>query len=114
MICNLSYLTEMMDGKNHLIKGILDAFLEQFPGELQCINEAVTKTDYITIKSVAHTMKSSVSIVGISILNPVLKEIEDLALHATDIEKIKRLTVQLNLISGMATEEIERDKLNYC
>ena len=42
-VCHLNYLTEMMGGKKHLIKGIIDAFLKQVPEELQSINEAIVK-----------------------------------------------------------------------
>src|ERR1700690_2153568 len=77
-VCDLNYLTELMGNKNHLIIGIMDAFLMQVPEELKCIGDAIAKTDYAIIRSFAHTMKSSVSIMGISILTPILKEMEDL------------------------------------
>src|SRR5665213_2386225 len=85
-VCNLHYLTEMMDNKKPLIGGIMDTFLQQIPEELKSINEAIAKTDYATIKSFAHTMKSSVSIMGISILTPILQEMEALGKTATGIE----------------------------
>lgn len=112
-MCNLSYLSEMMAGKKDLIKGMMDAFLKQVPEELQSINDAITKTDYATIKNFAHTMKSSVSIMGIAVLIPVLKGMEDLGAMAEDIEKIKELNQKLNLICGQAIEEIEKEKHNY-
>jgi len=118
-VCDFNYLTEMMGNKKHLINGIMDAFLTQIPEELQSINNAIVKTDYLTIKSFAHTMKSSVSIMGISILMPVLQEMEELATKAlavplsVSIEKIKELNEKLNLICKQAIEEIEKEKPNY-
>jgi HPt (histidine-containing phosphotransfer) domain-containing protein len=112
-VCDLNYLKEMMGSKKHLINEIMDAFLKQVPEELQSIKEAITKTDYAIIKSFSHTMKSSVSIMGVSKLTPVLQEMEDLATKETDIEKIKELNDTLNLICKQATEEIEREKMNY-
>ena len=112
-VCHLNYLTEMMGGKKHLIKGIIDAFLKQVPEELQSINEAIVKLDYATIKNFANSMKSSVSIMGISVLTPVLQEMEDLGGMAADIAKIKQLNQNLNLICKQAIEEIEREKHNY-
>lgn len=112
-VCHLNYLTEMMGGKKHLIKGIIDAFLKQVPEELQSINEAIVKLDYATIKNFAHTMKSSVSIMGISVLTPVLQEMEDLGGMAADIAKIKQLNQNLNLICKQAIEEIDREKHLY-
>ncbi|MFA6924811.1 MAG: Hpt domain-containing protein [Bacteroidales bacterium] len=110
-VCDFRYLNEIMNGKKHLIKEITNAFLKQLPEELHCINDAITKTDYAIIKSFAHSMKSSVSIMGISILAPVLQEMEELGTTAADIEKIKELNQTLNLICNKAILEIE--KHNY-
>ena len=112
-ICNLKYLTEMMGGKNNLIKGIIDAFLLQVPDELLSINAAIEKTDYPTIKSLAHTMKSSVSIMGISLLIPILQEMESLGTAATNIGRIKELSIELNIICHQAFKEVEIEKNNY-
>src|ERR1035437_9355406 len=112
-ICDLKYLTEMMGGKKSLIKEIIDVFLKQVPEELQSINDAILKTDYATIKNFAHTMKSSVSIMGISVLTPVLQEMEDLGAKSADIEKIKELNQKLNLLCKQAIEEIEIEKHKY-
>jgi HPt (histidine-containing phosphotransfer) domain-containing protein len=112
-VCDLKYLTEMMGSKKNLIKGIMDAFLEQVPDELKSINDAIPKADYASIKVFSHTMKSSVSIMGVSKLTPILQEMEDLANKATDIEKIIELNEKLNLICKQAIEEIKRELPNY-
>lgn len=112
-VCNFSYLADMMANKKSLIKGIIDAFLKQVPEDLQFINDAVTKSDYATIKNIAHAMKSTVSVMGISVLVPVLQEMEDLGAAAKDFEKIKELNQKLNLICKQAMEEIKREKPKY-
>ncbi len=112
-VCDLSYLSETMAGKKHLMKEIMDVFLKQVPEELENINEAIAKTDYETIKSFSHTMKSSVSIMGISVLEPILREMEDLGAQRTSIEKIQKLNTNLNTICKQAIGEIEKEKLNY-
>jgi HPt (histidine-containing phosphotransfer) domain-containing protein len=112
-VCNLQYLIDMMGNKKPLINGIMNSFLEQIPEELKSIEDAIEKTDYAIIKSFAHTMKSSVSIMGISILTPILQEMENLSKVATGIEKIKELNLQLNSICKQAIKEIETEKINY-
>lgn len=112
-VCDLSYLAKMVNGKKHLIKGIIDVFLKQIPEELQYIKEAIIKTDYNTIMNYSHTMRSSVSIMGISILSPVLEEMEELGKSATGIERITELNKTLNLICQQAIEETECEKHNY-
>lgn len=112
-VCDFRYITEMVNGNKHLIKGIMDVFLLQVPEDILCINEAVSKADYPTIKNYSHAMKSSVSIMGIFLLSSVLIEMEDLGKKAIDIEKIKELNLNLNLICKQAIKEIEIEKLNY-
>lgn len=112
-VCDISYLTEMVHGKNNLIREIMDEFLIQISTELQCISDAVEKRNYQVIKNLAHSMKSSVSIMGVSILTPVLQEIEDLGANAMDIDKIKKLHIILNLICKQVIEEIESIKHRY-
>lgn len=112
-VCDLKNLYTMMGGKKHLIIGLMNTFLSQIREELQRINDAINKKDYPTIKKMAHTIKSSVSIMGISVLVPVLREMEYSGAIAASIEKIKEQNVTLNLICNQAIEEIEKEKLNY-
>lgn len=112
-VCDLKELIEMMGGKRHLIKGIMDSFLVQMREELKGINEAVSKTDYAIIKRFSHSMRSTVSIMGISALAIVLKEMEDLGTMATGIEKIKEHNKKLNVICSQAIDEIEKEILKY-
>lgn len=112
-VSNLSYLSETMGGNKKLIKEIMDVFLKQAPEELSTLNKAMEKKDYVMIKNVAHTMKSSASIMGISALTNILKEMEEMAKGGINIEKIKPLNDQLNIICKQAIEEIEKEKPNY-
>ncbi len=112
-VCNLGYLAEMMGHKAHLIKGILDTFLTQVPEELRCINEAVEKSEYDVIRRYAHTMKSSVSILGIAALAPILKEMESLSVKEEKMDEIRGLCQKLNVLCEQAIAEIEIEKQNY-
>lgn len=112
-VCDLSYLTEIMGGKKHLIRGIMDTFLTQIPEELNSINEAILTTDYDKIKRYAHTMKSSVTIVGITVLITILKELEELGKTAGSMNRINELNRELTMICKKALEEIEAAKPNY-
>ena len=117
-VCNLNYLSELMGGKRELIREIMDVFLKQIPEEMQSINIAIAKSDYPTIKKFAHTMKSTVSVMGITSLASILSEMEDLGAKATgpenyQDEKIKTLNQKLNFICNQAIKEIEREKLKF-
>ena len=112
-VCDLGYLSELMGAKKLLIRGIMDAFLRQIPEELKAMNDAIAKTDYVTIKNFAHTMKSSVSIMGISVLTPILQEMESIGGSGSGVERIKQLNEMLNLICARAIAEVEIEKGNY-
>lgn len=112
-VSNLSYIFETMGGKKHLVKKIIDAFLIQVPNELNSINSAVPKSNYAAIKRSAHSMKSSISIMGIAQLKPILEEMEILAGAENGIDEIKQLYNKLNTICRQAFEEIENDKQNF-
>jgi HPt (histidine-containing phosphotransfer) domain-containing protein len=112
-VCNFSYLSEIMNAKKHLILGIMDIFLQQIPEELKGINEAIQKTDYETTRRYAHTMKSSVAILGITALNPILREMEELSTQAVGFDKIKELSLKLNQICEQALAEVEKEKILY-
>jgi HPt (histidine-containing phosphotransfer) domain-containing protein len=110
---DLSYLSDTMGGNKKLIREVMDVFLKQAPEELAKLNKAVEAKDYATIKNLSHTMKSSTSIMGISSLTGVLKEMEELAKDSANIERIKVLNEAINSICKQAIEEVEMEKLNY-
>jgi HPt (histidine-containing phosphotransfer) domain-containing protein len=103
----------MVGGKQPVMIEIMNAFLKQIPEELEAMNNAILISDFAVIKSYAHTMKSSVSIMGISSLTPVLQQMEDLGTQATGIDKIVRLNEQLIVLCKQAIAEVETEKHNY-
>lgn len=112
-ICNFKYLTELMNGKKKSIEDILGVFLAEIPEALQSINSAFAKTDFESLKKMAHTMRSSVSIMGISVLTPILQEMENLGKEAdsASMERIGKLIQALNVFCKRAIEEVENKKL---
>jgi PAS domain S-box-containing protein len=112
-VINLDYLTDIMSGKKELIKETIDIFLKQASEDLPIINDAVDKTDYLTVKRFAHRMKSTITMMGISSLSPVLDEMEVLGKAENDIERIKILNKTLNSTYAQALEEIKIERLKY-
>lgn len=117
-MCNFDYLNEAMGSRKNLIKGMIDVFLVQAPKDLQNIREAITKSDYALLKSSAHSMRSSVSIMGISVLVPVLLEMEELggtlpSPGVKQLEKLKELNSTLEITCRQAIGEIEKERYNF-
>jgi HPt (histidine-containing phosphotransfer) domain-containing protein len=105
-VCNLEYLHQMLNGKKPLIKEMIDIILLQVPAELKSMNLAIENNDYLSIGNFAHIMQTSVSIMGVSTLSPVLRNIEDSA-NKKDIEKIKKEKKKLNIVCMQAFSELK-------
>lgn len=73
---DLSYLESMAAGDNNLIKEMIEIFKEQVPEFIEEMNTAIINNDSKALSSVAHRAKSSVAIMGISILTEELKTLE--------------------------------------
>ncbi len=112
-LCDFNYLIEITGGKKKLIIEIIDLFLQQVPEELESITKAIIIVDYGVIKSFTHTMKTSVSVMGITMLKPILQEMNDLSGTSKGIRKIEMLNMELNLICAQVINELEKEKLNY-
>ena len=112
-ICDFRYLYETVGGNTKSVNEIMDIFLSQIPKDLSRIEDAVKTINYPIIKNIAHSMKSSVSIMGISILKPILIEMEDLASMKNNITRLRELNQELNRICDQAIKEIIEEKQNY-
>ncbi len=112
-VIDMNYLNEMMNGNKQLVKEIIDLFLQQVPAELSTINIAVAELNYLQIKTIAHTMRSSLAVLGISVLTPALQEMERLSGEQTGATRIKELNTTLQLIGAQALEDVQTERLQY-
>lgn len=112
-VINLEYLTNIMSGKKELIRETIEIFVKQANEDLPVINDAIAKEDYLTVKRFAHRMKSTITMMGMNSLNPVLEEMEILGSEKNNIKRIKELNEKLNSTYSQALEEIKIEKLKY-
>jgi signal transduction histidine kinase/HPt (histidine-containing phosphotransfer) domain-containing protein len=86
-VINLSYLREISMGDPEFEQTIIQQFIIQVPEELKDLEEAIGAGDAKGVKAVAHTMKSSVSYLGVNTrLFPALHRLETRAINADRIE----------------------------
>lgn len=112
-VCDLNYLSEMTGSKKNLMLEIINLFLMQVPEELEVLSKAIATTDYAAIKSISHGMKSTVSVMGITILAPVLQEMQTLGERQGDMARIRNLNQTLNAVCSQALDEVRTEKQNY-
>lgn len=112
-VSDLEYLNQTMSGNKKLIKEIIDVFLKQAPEELSVIKKAIDSQNYAVIKKVAHTMKSTASIMGISSALPILKQMEELASSEQPLDKIRELNTEMTKMLEQAVEEVKSARQEY-
>ena len=112
-LVDLSTLEKTMRGNKKVILETLEIFLEHLPENLEGIADGVNREDFAMIRRNAHTMKSSVSILGISKIQTLLEEMERLAASESKIERIIELKNSLTLLSDHSVKEIEELKTQY-
>lgn len=105
-LCNLNYLHSIMHGNTQIITEMVNIIIEQVPFELNSIKRGIKNSDFEMIKSNAHTMKTSVSIMGVTKVLPVLRLIEELA-QDEELERIKKQNKILNFVCKKAVAELK-------
>jgi signal transduction histidine kinase/CheY-like chemotaxis protein len=75
-LINLDYLESLAKGDKRFESIMINSFIEQLPMELGQLHSAIDRRDYNTIKSVAHTMKSTVSYLGMTKISKLLQQVE--------------------------------------
>lgn len=112
-VCNLDYLTQWTSGNKTMMRKIMESFLNEIVVELKEIQDAISEKNYELIARLAHKNKTTISIMGVSSLIPILKKMEELANNQGDIEEIMQLNEKINLISQKAIDEVNCIKYQF-
>ena len=110
LLYNLSYLEEISRGDNEFLIKILELFIEQIPESAEKINMAYEKGDMDTIKTVAHSMVSSIETLSITPLKNAIREIEKLAIQHSAGAAMEPLLKQVSDILPKLITQI-KDKI---
>lgn len=107
-LIDLNYLKELSFNDKAFEHAIISQFIIQVPEELQLLQEAIDKKNLQTIKSLAHSLKSSIAYLGLtdklySLLHRM--EIEALNNETTshfkeDFDKVKKVCRRAVLEAG--------------
>lgn len=105
----MDYLASVTRGDQKRIEGIVFLFFSETYDELLLLTHAIDTEDYLTINSICHKLKSAFLILGITVLDNVFKEMEQLSSNTSSISNIKLLNRQVNLIFKQARIEMKFD-----
>jgi CheY-like chemotaxis protein len=104
---NLTYLQELSGNDEEFEKAMMEQFAKQTPDELKQLQSAIESKDFVTIRKVAHSLKSTVGYMGLADeLHPYADRIEKAAV-AQNIENIRSDFTYFKTVTEEAVNEIE-------
>ena len=104
---NLEYLHELSGNDKDFEKVMMEQFVEQMPTEMTSLQTAIESQDWLSAKKVAHSLKSTVSYMGLADeLHPSLQEIEKAAVSG-DPSDIPSRFEHVKQVSAEAVKEVE-------
>ncbi len=106
-ICNLDYLVNVTRGDKVRINNLVSLFFTETHQGLLLLSEAVEIKNYAVISSMSHKLKSAFLILGISVLEPVFKEMEQLSRNLSASGKIEELNHRILMVFNQASAEMK-------
>lgn len=104
---NLNYLHELSGNDTDFEKVMMEQFVQQTPAELASLQAAIEAQDWLSAKKIAHSLKSTVSYMGLADeLHPSLQDIEKAAV-SDDPSSIPGKFAHVKQVSEEAVKEIE-------
>ena len=102
----LDVLKEISEGSNDLMRDLIFLFISQIPVFIEQLDYYNKNEDYISLGKLAHKIKSSVSMMGISELSSDMKKLEQLAQAKKDTQKYPEFIERFKRISTEAVSEL--------
>lgn len=104
---NLDYLHELSGNDSDFEKVMMEQFVQQTPEEVSALQTAIQANDLANAKKIAHSLKSTVSYMGLAgELHPYLQDIEKAA-QTSDASEIPAKFAHVKQVTEMAVKEIE-------
>ena len=104
---NLSYLHELSGNDKDFEKIMMEQFVQQTPAEIASLQASIDAKDWSNAKKIAHSLKSTVSYMGLADeLHPPLHEIEKAA-GSGDPSLISSQFLHIKQVSEGAVKEIQ-------
>ncbi|HBF89206.1 MAG TPA: hypothetical protein DDX39_11245 [Bacteroidales bacterium] len=104
---DLTYVTEIADGNNDLIRELVTIFKSQVIEYRAEFYLHLNNENWESLGALAHKAKSSVAVMGIKILAADLKRLELLAREAKDISVYPEIVKSFDIITNEAVVELD-------
>lgn len=92
---DLSYLNQIFQGNQEMIRNIIGLFLQQVPRYIQEMEDCVQRNDLAGLHPLAHKAKSSISMLGLRTMEDMVLRIERSSKEHRNMEQLPELVVQV-------------------
>ena len=106
MNTNLSYLESMTEGDTGLISEMIEIFSTQVVEFSELMQEFLERKDWQELSKLAHKAKSSVAIMGLTVLSEKLRDLEKLAKEEKEVHSYPEYIDFFNTASRDAVTEL--------
>ncbi len=112
-LTDLSYLEEMSGGSVEIIQEMLKLFVQQLPEATANLNHFYNSKDWHNLAETAHSLKSSLKIIGVDNLASSIERLEQMAKNSESVEKYSSIIEEFEIGSVAAVGELrEWEKMN--
>jgi HPt (histidine-containing phosphotransfer) domain-containing protein len=108
-LCNLAFLKNFTANDPLKIKKYVGMFLASAPQSIQNMQSQVAAEDWKSLRTTAHSLKSQVKYMGISIAEELAVFIEKSAAEGTDLNQLPAKISELESITSIASAELQQE-----
>jgi HPt (histidine-containing phosphotransfer) domain-containing protein len=106
---NLNYLNEISGGDKAFILDMIQTFVNNAPEEIEELKKLASESQWNILGEKAHKFAPSLQFLGISVLKPVINQIEELSFANKHVETIMALVEKLESHCYLVLQELKID-----
>ena len=108
-VIDLNVVDRYSKGDVEFRRELMQEFINTVPEAIDSLETAIRQGNYSRIKEIAHDMKTTIHVVGLTVLiGHLLQQIERLAVSSSDVNSISTLFSDVKLICMQAVQEANR------
>ena len=111
---DLTYLNQVFYGNESMVREIVQLFLQQSPELTRTMTRCVRQSRWQELHPLAHKLKSSVTMLGMEALTPLVLEIERISKFGQDPSSLPELVSRLTLELETVTRALDSDLTEAC
>ncbi len=105
---DLSYLNQVFQGNQVMIKQIVSMFVKQVPQYIEEMEECVLRMELNHLHPLAHKAKSSISMLGLKDMEELILKIEHKSKNNLDMKDLPNLVKQVSTECSEIKSQLEK------